>query len=56
MINLAPNHGPAWQLISQGTRPSLRPSIDYERIERRCHFWLRDGKVQWCRDSRRGSI
>jgi hypothetical protein len=54
MINLSPNHAPAWRLARQRTRPSLHPSIDFEDTERRCHFWLRDGKVQWCRDSRRG--
>ena len=37
-----------WRVDSEsgGGAPSLRPSVDVQ-AERRCHFWLRDGRVRW---------
>mgnify|MGYP006869464743 FL=1 len=35
-----------WRLDSTGAGPTLHPSIDASG-ERRCHFWLRDGRVTW---------
>lgn len=49
-VNLAPARRPAWRLTHGGQGPTLHPSIDSLTAERRCHFWLRDGRVQWVRD------
>lgn len=31
-------------------RPTVSPSV-HQTNECRCHFWLRKGRVDWCRDS-----
>lgn len=46
-LNLAHPDRAQWALILEdGKGPSLRPSVDV-RAERRCHFWLRNGTVEW---------
>jgi hypothetical protein len=42
-------HGQAtvWKFTQTERRPSLYPSVDYDSPGRRCHFWLRDGRVTW---------
>lgn len=37
---------PCWRL-SVEPRLSLFPSVDVVDGGRRCHFWLRDGTIQW---------
>jgi len=41
---------PAWHLASVG-RPTLFPSVDAHTGERRCHFWIRKGRITWVRSS-----
>lgn len=39
---------PRWDLsIKEADLPSLRPSV-WRQIGCRSHFWLRDGRVDWC--------
>lgn len=46
MLNLDPSRRPAWSVVS--TSPlSVRPSIDEWRGDKRCHYFVRDGRVQW---------
>lgn len=46
-LNLAHPDRVQWTLrLDGGKGPSLRPSIDV-RDQRRCHFWLRNGTVEW---------
>ena len=49
-VNLSTARRPAWGLKSGEDGPSLHPSVDSHTEERRCHFWLRDGRIQWARD------
>jgi hypothetical protein len=51
-LNLLNPARPRWT-VTTGTsgRPALHPSVDV-RAGRRCHFWLRDGTVDWCADHR----
>jgi hypothetical protein len=52
-LNLAHPGRARWTVVLDAeSRPSLRPSIDV-RAERRCHFWLTAGEVNWCTDSDR---
>lgn len=45
---------PAWLMaLDDAGRPSLSPSIDSDH-GRRCHFWLRNGRIEWAPDRRRG--
>lgn len=49
VINLSPQREPFWRFKEGQRGPSLKPSVDSRRPYR-CHFWLRDGCVHWCRD------
>lgn len=49
-VNLSPARRPSWRLKAGEEGPSLRPSVDSLTDERRCHFWLREGRIQWARD------
>lgn len=51
LVNLDSRRRPAWVMT---TRPavSLRPSIDDRAGDRRCHFVLREGAIQWVKDVR----
>lgn len=40
----------AWHLSETKRGPSLRPSVDFDTTDRRCHFWLDEGRVRWVRD------
>lgn len=46
----ARDHATVWILDEGVDGPSLRPSIDFNSAERRCHFWLRNGRVTWVDD------
>ena len=46
LISLSDHIQPRWRL-SGGPRPSLHPSVDVVEDGRRCHFWLRNGKIEW---------
>ena len=44
-----PEAKPRWDLQTDSKgRPSLRPSVWLQR-GCRSHFWLRNGRVEWCR-------
>ncbi|MGI9112850.1 MAG: DUF6527 family protein [Gaiellaceae bacterium] len=47
-VSLQQSHRPSWRLGLGKDGPSLFPSID-SVADRRCHFWLRDGRVRWVR-------
>lgn len=49
-VNLSPARRPTWRLKEDDRGPSLNPSIDSLTEERRCHFWLRVGRVCWAGD------
>lgn len=38
-----------WDLDQAEGRPTLYPSVDSDSPGRRCHFWLRNGRVIWSR-------
>jgi len=48
-VNLSKARRPYWRLTIGESGPSLYPSVDVV-TSRRCHFWLRDGRVHWVRD------
>lgn len=49
-VNLAHPGRARWRLHDAPAGPSLSPSVDFKG-ERRCHFWLRDGRVRWSESS-----
>jgi hypothetical protein len=54
MVPLNHRTGSSWRVSTTAGRPSLRPSVDSLDDGRRCHFWLRDGRVYWSPSRRRG--
>lgn len=51
-LNLA--HGDRAQWYVEGRkRPSISPSVDVKDPGRRCHFWVRDGRISWVTGSSR---
>lgn len=52
MLNLYPGRSPAWALQAH-RRLTLSPSVDDSTRDRRCHFFLRRGRVEWAPNGRR---
>jgi hypothetical protein len=49
-LNLANTARTRWKVTTnEAGQPSVYPSIDYQD-EPRCHYWLRDGRVDWVPD------
>ncbi len=47
MIRIRPHQrATTWQLTDDHGI-TMKPSIDYITAERRCHFWLRSGRIVW---------
>ncbi|MFN0008778.1 MAG: DUF6527 family protein [Planctomycetota bacterium] len=46
MITLDPGHRPHWHIVSR-KRLTLSPSVDYRGNGRRCHYFVRNGSVEW---------
>ena len=53
MLNLDRLRFPYWRLSLSATRQiTLSPSIDYHDEFRRCHYFLRKGRVIWAKQPR----
>lgn len=53
-VPLSGQRSATWRVTVDATgRPTLWPSID-SHADRRCHFWLRNGKVHWAPSRRAG--
>ena len=46
LVNLASHPRPHWTL-APGPRLTLTPSVDAVHNGQHCHFWIRNGKVEW---------
>jgi hypothetical protein len=54
MVNLDIRRRPAWRM--DAVRPlTIQPSIDDITKSRRCHFFIRGGKVVWALDDQGGT-
>lgn len=50
MLNGDQARRPYWGITS--TKPlSIWPSIDFQGSDRRCHYFIRNGRTHWTRDS-----
>lgn len=50
-LSLSKNRTPRWAAISDWLkRPTISPSVR-QTNECRCHFWIRQGRIDWCKDS-----
>lgn len=52
MLNADPARRPTWKLSNAG-RLTILPSIDYRGQDRRCHYFIRNGRIAWAQDSDR---
>ena len=43
-LDLTPTHYPSWRLALHRGRPTIWPSVDV-RAGKRCHYFVRDGRV-----------
>ena len=51
MLNIDKAHTPRWSANPQG-RLTISPSIDYQDPARRCHYFVRKGRIQWAHEER----
>jgi hypothetical protein len=52
MLNADSGRRPYWAL--NGVQPlTISPSIDYRGNQRRCHYFIRGGRIVWAKDSDR---
>jgi len=50
-MNLLPDERPCWQVIHHKDKTiSLHPSV-WRKKDCRSHFWLRGGRVYWCKEN-----
>jgi hypothetical protein len=51
LLSLNQKHHPSWKItIDWLERPTINPSVR-QLNECRCHFWVRQGVIEWCPDS-----
>ena len=50
MLNADASRRPSWAL-QQSARLTIFPSIDFRGDKMRCHYFVRDGRIRWARDS-----
>jgi hypothetical protein len=50
MITLDPAHSPHWYIVEH-KKLTISPSVDFQSKERRCHYFIRHGSVEWIPDS-----
>lgn len=51
-LSLNPNRRPRWTILSDWLeRPTVSPSV-HQKNACGCHFWIKRGKVEWCRGGR----
>lgn len=49
-LALLPEVKPHWKLKSDSPKaPTLHPSV-WRKVGCKSHFWVRQGKVQWCKE------
>jgi hypothetical protein len=53
MLNLNTRRNPSW-LLKQVKPITLLPSIDQERGDKRCHYFITRGRIQWVSNNQEG--
>ena len=52
LLNTDQTRRPAWTLTQVANRKlSISPSVDFHDGPRRCHYFVRDGRIQWAKDT-----
>jgi hypothetical protein len=51
-LSLDQQRRPRWQVLTDfWTRPTVEPSV-HQKNDCGCHFWIKGGRVEWCKDGR----
>lgn len=54
-LNMSPSRAPCWIVKTDCiARPTVHPSV-WQRNDCGCHFWVRNGHVDWCEGGRPAS-
>ena len=54
LLNADARRQPAWRIAAaRDGKLSIAPSVDYSDRQRRCHYFVRNGKILWAKDSTR---
>lgn len=53
MVTLDPTHRPHW-VVRDSRKLSVSPSVDYRNSDRRCHYYVDNGKITWVKDIKGG--
>ena len=52
LLNTDPGRRPTWTLAqSSNGGLSIAPSVDFHDGRRRCHYFVRDGRIVWAKDT-----
>ncbi|MGH6958615.1 MAG: DUF6527 family protein [Caulobacteraceae bacterium] len=52
LLNTDPGRRPAWSVTwSPKGGLSIAPSVDFHDGRRRCHYFVRGGKIDWAKDT-----
>jgi hypothetical protein len=49
MVTLDRKHRPHWR-VENAKKLSVYPSVDYRGTDRRCHYFVTNGKIRWVKD------
>jgi hypothetical protein len=49
MLNTDRARSPHWSTTVQG-RLTISPSVDFKESNRRCHYFVRNGRIRWVHD------
>jgi len=52
MLNIDKARSPRWSTTSQGLL-SISPSVDYQHLARRCHYFITRGRIKWVHESKK---
>ena len=51
-LSLNPTRRPSWKVsFDSWNRPTVHPSV-HQLNECGCHFWITDGRIEWCKDGK----
>ena len=53
MLNADTSRRPAWRVDAANGRLTIAPSVDFVGSEFRCHYFVRNGRIEWTKDNRR---
>lgn len=54
MLNADGGRRPFWQVGVHDRRVTLFPSVDYVGGRKRCHYFVRNGQIDWVQDNASG--